>query len=295
MAQRLADLQSRIGSVRQLNTVVSALRGIAASHAQQGRARLDGVRAYAGILAQAISQALALMPEGVGAAAPARDGKPAILLFCAEQGFAGAFSERILDAAGMALDDGALMIVGSRGLRLAQTRGLRAEWSTPMASQVGAVAVLAGRIADALEERLRSGAITRAEIIFGRPTSGVDIVVERRSLLPLDLARFGRGNAHLPPLTNLAPPVLLERLAAEYLFAEISEAILHSFAAENTARMAAMASARDNIVRKLETLGREERLARQDEITDEVVELAAGASVQLDTLAAAEADSRFTR
>ncbi|MFX8786036.1 F0F1 ATP synthase subunit gamma, partial [Acinetobacter baumannii] len=62
------------------------------------------------------------------------------------------------------------------------------------------------------------------------------------------------------------------------LFAQVSEAILHSFAAENTARLAAMAAARDNIDRKLQTLGLEERMARQAEITDEVIELSAGAA-----------------
>jgi F-type H+-transporting ATPase subunit gamma len=277
MGQRLAELQTRVGSVRQLGSVLSALRGIAASHAQQSRSRLAGVRAYADIVAGAISQALRLSGATPTAPAAARRGRTALLLFCAEQGFAGAFSDQIFDAAGESLGNATLLIVGSRGLRRAEARRLAVDWSAPMVSQVGAAAALAGRIAAALEQKIDEGRITHVEMIFGMPKAGVDIGVERRSLLPLDLRRFGAANMQLPPLINLPPQQLLERLAAEYLFAELSEAILYSFAAENTARMAAMASARDNIAQKLEDLAREERLARQDEITEEVVELAAGA------------------
>ncbi|MBN9993922.1 F0F1 ATP synthase subunit gamma, partial [Listeria monocytogenes] len=50
-----------------------------------------------------------------------------------------------------------------------------------------------------------------------------------------------------------------------------------AFAAENEARMATMAAAKTNIDARLQALEREERLTRQEEITAEVVELAAGA------------------
>jgi len=68
----------------------------------------------------------------------------------------------------------------------------------------------------------------------------------------------------------------LERLAEEYVFAEIHEAITLSFAAENEARMRAMVAARANVASTLDDLVGLARRLRQDEITDEIVELAAG-------------------
>ena len=53
-------------------------------------------------------------------------------------------------------------------------------------------------------------------------------------------------------------------------------AALHAFAAENEARMEAMASARNEIERTLSALQSTRRLVRQEEITDEIIELAAG-------------------
>ena len=78
-------------------------------------------------------------------------------------------------------------------------------------------------------------------------------------------------------MTTLAPDLLLERLAAEYVYAQLCEAAMHAFEAESDARMMAMASARTNIETKLAGLSQRERQLRQEEITTEIVELAAGA------------------
>ena len=278
MSQRYAELSARIASVGQLGSVVAAMRGIAAARAQQSRKQLAGVRAYADIVAAAIAQALALMPSDISQ--PTTDDAPRLcVLFCAEQGFAGAYSEHIFDAAGIDASRRApLLIVGRRGLRLAQARGLRVDWSAPMVAQLDNVGALANRIVQAIYAQLHTTRSTAADIVYAAPSSGTagGIAVQRRSLLPLDHRLFQHHNSTAAPLLNLQPAQLLDQLAAEYLFAELSAAILDSYAAENSARMQAMAAARDNIVRRLDTLSLEQRLARQDEITAELVELAAG-------------------
>jgi F-type H+-transporting ATPase subunit gamma len=49
-----------------------------------------------------------------------------------------------------------------------------------------------------------------------------------------------------------------------------------SFAAENEARMQAMVAARQSVSRRLDELTASSRRLRQEQITEEVVELAAG-------------------
>src|SRR5579864_8288810 len=99
MTERLADIAARIEGVRQLGAVVNAMRGIAASRVQQARGQLVAVDHYAATIAAAIARAVTLLPPAVTPAMP-QSRRPAIVLFCAEQGFAGAFTERVLDAAG---------------------------------------------------------------------------------------------------------------------------------------------------------------------------------------------------
>src|SRR5271170_6183673 len=99
MTERLANIGARIDGVRQLGAVVNAMRGIAAARAQQARGQLVAVDSYASAIAVAIGQALALA-SAAGPGVARRSIRPVLVLFCAEQGFAGAFSERVLDAVG---------------------------------------------------------------------------------------------------------------------------------------------------------------------------------------------------
>ena len=89
MADDLATVRTRIHGVQQLDTVVGAMRGIAAAHAQQSRLLLPGFRAYAEVIAGAIASAVRLRDE----APPARsaDARCARIVFGAEQGFVGGF------------------------------------------------------------------------------------------------------------------------------------------------------------------------------------------------------------
>lgn len=273
MTERLADIGARITGVRQLGSVVNAMRGIAAARVQQARGQLEAVDRYATTIAVAIGRALALMPD-VRSEVSRHSGRLAIVLFCAEQGFAGAFSERVLDAVGPDLTRSELFLIGTRGAVAAAERGVDAGWKSAMPSHSPGIPKLADAIAEALYSRIASGEVDRLDAIFSKGHSG--IAVERRRLFPLDMTRFPQPKGNEAPLVNLPPPSLLMELTAEYLHAQLCEAALHAFAAENQARMEAMAAARSQIERQLASLQSKQRMVRQEEITEEIIELAAG-------------------
>lgn len=276
MARRLAEVTAQIRNVRQLEAVVTAMRGIAASRAQRARALLPGIDAYNAVMSRAIGQALALLPAQAIEPSHAR-GKAGLVLFCAEQGFAGAFSEHVFDAVAADFGSAFSLVIGTRGGIVARERGLIPSWSVAMATHVDAIPELANRIADALYEHAADGKMSRIELVVSRSTSGGEIGVERQSLLPLDLTKFRQPGEPMPPLTTLDPQVLLERLTAEYVFAQLCDAAMHAYEAENQARMMTMTAARSNIASKLGSLSQREQQLRQEEITGEIVELAIGA------------------
>jgi F-type H+-transporting ATPase subunit gamma len=146
-----------------------------------------------------------------------------------------------------------------------------------MATHVDAIPSFANRLADALYGFIATGAVAKVDVLFSRSVSGSGIQIDRHSLLPIDFARFARPLEKQAPLTTLAPQLLLEYLAAEYVYAQLCEAAMYAFEAENEARMLAMASAKTNIETKLAGLSQREHQLRQEEITTEIVELAAGA------------------
>ncbi len=280
MTERLAETTRRLDNVQQLEAVVTAMRAIAASRAQQARGLLPGVRAHASVIAHAIGLALALLPDQYQQVQGGAQ-RGATILFCAEQGFAGAFSDRLLEAA--KTDTAAardLFLVGTRGVMLAHEQGVPVAWYASMVPHAILVPVLAGRIIDALYGWLSDRAGNEVDVIVPTWSAAGGVDVERRSLLPFDFRRFAVQALGQPPLISLSPPVLLARLAEEYVFAELCEAALTAFAAENEARVAAMLAAKGNLERMRSDLGTLERQIRQEEITAEVVELASGAGLR---------------
>ena len=135
---------------------------------------------------------------------------------------------------------------------------------------------LADRIAEALYARIATGEIDALDAIFSHWQPGEGAHIERRRLFPLDMTAFARPAGRNAPLLDLAPEMLLSDLTADYMHAQLCNAALHAFAAENEARMEAMASARHQIERQLASLQATQRTVRQEDITAEIIELAAG-------------------
>jgi F-type H+-transporting ATPase subunit gamma len=275
MTERLAEITARIRGIRQLGAVVNAMRGIAAARVQQARGQLEAVDRYATTIAVSIGQALALAPDAQRENAQ-RPGKLALVLFCAEQGFAGAFSERLLDSVGEDISTSAVFLIGTRGAVAAAERGITVSWKCQVPSHSPGIPKLADAIAEALYERIDKAEIDRLDAVFCVTQPAVGMHIERRRLFPYDMTRFPVPAANNPPLLNLPPASLLSELTANYLHAQLCDAALHAFAAENQARMEAMAAARNQIERQLTALQARQRMVRQDEITEEIIELAAG-------------------
>jgi len=259
--ERLGLIRARIDSIAQLQEVVTAMRSLAA-----GR--------YADIIAGALSQALLLTG---GAPAPARATRPALLLFTAEHGFVGGYGEALAQAALATAGDGPLLVIGSRGARTLTELGHPPAWSLAMAPHAAGVPLVARRAAAELGQRFVAGEFTRLRVMFGRLESGGRWTIATDTLLPPDFARFRPAAARVPPLHHVPPAELLAGLVEEYLLADLVRAATESLAAENAARLQAMTTATDNIDRKLDDLRAEERVMRQEQITDELLDVLNGA------------------
>ena len=279
MSGKLGEVQSRIGTVHQLEAVITAMRGRAAARSREARSRLDGIRAYAAAIGGAIGQALALVPEPDPQPRKSRSPQAhVVIVLSSEQGFAGTFNERVLDAAEQHLkaNGSELLIVGDRGAMVAAERGLVSAWSESMVAHAEEVPLLASRITDTLYSRLEQDQVARVTVIHAVPAPSASVEIVERTLLPFDFARFKVTPRSIPPITTLPVEQLIADLAEEYVYAQLCEEVLLSFAAENEARMVAMIAARNNVARKLDELVANFRRLRQEEITGELIELSAG-------------------
>jgi len=275
--ERLSEIEARVASFSQLQDVISVMRSLAATRVQQAQDSLAGIRAYSDTIGAAIAAA-----ESYRAAARA-DHRAAdrtvrgLILFCGEHGFCGSFNEKLLESVLGSLKGAELYIVGSRGALMAHERKIATAWSTPMATNIGTVTTVAHVVAEALYDRFSRGAMADVTMIFARYGGHGNFSIEREVLLPLDLGRFRSYLSRPAPLSNLPPRVLIDRLIEEYFFAQLARGATESFASENAARVALTQSARHAIEGRLEELAGAQRQLRQQQITNEILEVISGA------------------
>lgn len=283
---RLAEIEGRIANLTELSRIVGAMRSIASMRVQEATSALSSVRDYAGQLADGVRDALALAEELP--TLPARSARPVrlgpheerrvLVLYMSEHGFVGGFNERLMEAAESDLDaSDTLLILGGRGAAHAEERGHHGAWSAPMATRLASIPESVRRLQAKLYPLIASGEIKRVDVIFGRYRRGVVADIERLRLFPLEfLDEQASDRSVVAPLHDIPAAQLLERLTAEYLVAQLTEAATESLAAENGARFAAMEAASDNVSRKLEGLRLESSRARQEEVTTELLDLVTG-------------------
>lgn len=273
------EIAERLGSLRQLVEIVGAIRAMAATQMQQSERSLDAIRHYSGIVMSALGDAMGLVPSDRHRVAASRPERPALVVFCAEHGFCGAFNEPMISMAANAIErDNTLQVVfvGVRGAQRAAERNIRPQLIISMASHSGGVTATARRIATWTSEMLARRSVTSIDLVFTRYGAGLHGAAQRISLLPLDTSVIKAAEAPIPPLVNVSSRQLFDELAAEYVFALLEEAAMESFASENAARFRMMDSARDNIQKKTTDLGRLARRMRQDAVTAEILEIIGG-------------------
>lgn len=281
MSSRLSEVEKRIVTVHKLDAVISAMRGLAAARVQEANRHLESIRAYATTIGDAIGEALAYA-TGLGLDAPLHGGEGSrlVVLFAAEQGFAGTYSDKVFQAIEPLWDETCeLVVIGDRGHVVAEERRLAIAWSAPMIAHPSQAPELATRMTDALFRRITLEPVTRVTLVHADPGAGGAMTIRIKELVPFDYARFRPSERRLPPLVTLPPERLLAQLVEEHIFAELIEAVMLSFAAENEARMRAMVAAKDNVSESLQAMIGEARRLRQEDITQEITELATSSLV----------------
>jgi len=277
VSERYGEITERIEAVRQLGSVVNVMRGTAGARAARAREGLGAVRDHAAVLADAIRRVLTQLPEPLPGAERSAGGM-ARVVFGAEQGFVGGFTERILDALAEAPEGGSLLLVGRRAAVIAAERGIVPVWQDAMPFHVSGIPALADRIVDALFRLVAAGGIERLEAVWasGGAPGGPGPPVQRRQLFPLRPDAFADGGRGRRLLLYRRPELLLQDLTEEHVHAQLCDIALRAFAAENEARMAVMTAAHRQVDRRMEELLAERRQLRQEEITAEIIELSTG-------------------
>ncbi|MBV9683426.1 MAG: ATP synthase F1 subunit gamma [Solirubrobacterales bacterium] len=300
MPQSQRDVRNRIGAVKNIQKITRAMEMVAAARLRRAEQRIEALRPYADAIRRMTRQAAEAagnVPRLPILQEHDQMERVGLLLVAGDRGLAGAFNSNIVRAgvaAGRQHDaEGRTPVYFASGRRPATSltfRGLEPAENFTGFTDRPAYAD-ARRIAERLMAAYIDDEIDKLEIFYNGYISPVTQVLRRETLLPLqqatvleesdkdeEEARDDRGSGHRPEVEYEPDPEdILRRLVPDYVEISVFRALLESTASEHGARMTAMRNASDNAGELIQTLTLEMNRARQAEITQEILEVVAGA------------------
>jgi F-type H+-transporting ATPase subunit gamma len=309
----LKDIRGRISSVKNVRKITRAMEMISAARLRKAEQRIEHLRPYADALRRMTARA-AQAAENIPNLPILQEKESVetvgILLITGDRGLAGPFNSQILRAGNQRMrdlrGDGEEVLwyaVGRRGVSSLEFRGLEIGDSWTGFTDRPAFAD-ARRVADGLAAAYVDGKVDRVEVFYNGYISPVNQEVRHETLLPLQQADVIAGSEGSDPSSSEGsdpssgkgsdpseedihsralwiyepdPEEILARLVPDYVEISIYRAMLESTASEHGARMSAMRNASDNAAELIDDLTLAANRQRQAEITQEIMEVVAGA------------------
>ena len=302
MAASQADVKDRIASVQNIRKITRAMEMVAAARLRRAEQRIEALRPYAAALRRMTRQAADAAGAEVSGMPVLQEheslNRVGVLLVTGDRGLAGAFNSQIIRAGMRAANEHEsegrevrFSASGRRGVSTLTFRGRDIAGSYVGFTDRPAFAN-AREIAQDLVTAYVDGEVDKVEIIYNGYVSALTQEVRRETLLPLQQATIlegaeeesddGSADEHEGggrALVEYEPDAdeILGRLIPEYVEISVYRALLESTASEHGARMTAMRNASENAGELIQDLTLEMNRARQAEITQEIMEVVAGA------------------
>jgi len=300
MAASQRDVKQRIDSVKNIRKITRAMEMVAAARLRRAEQRIAHLRPYAGAIRRMTRQAAEAAGSEISGLPILKQHESedtvALLLITADRGLAGAFNSQILRAAlrGAQEHEGEgrklrYYASGRRGVSSLTFRGREVTGAYTGFTERPAFAN-AREIAQDLIAAYVDGEIDRVDMFYNGYVSPLVQEVRRETLLPLQEATILEGGDddeddserdesghHALVEYEPGPEEILERLIPDYVEISVYRALLESSASELGARMTAMRNASENAGEVITDLTLEMNRVRQAEITQEIMEVVAGA------------------
>jgi F-type H+-transporting ATPase subunit gamma len=298
------DVKNKIASVKNIQKITRAMEMVAAARLRRAEQRIAALRPYADAIGRMTRQA-AQAAGGEAAGVPLlreHDSKSnaGVLLVTGDRGLAGGFNSQIIRA-GLRFsteigEEGlstSWYATGRRGVSSLAFRGHDLSGSYTGFSD-GPAYANARTIADDVIQAYVDGKLDRVEMIYNSYVSPLTQHVTRQTLLPLTHDALtgeqdgdgggsgaGKGDDASKPRTPVDyepdPEKILRRLVPDYIEISIYRALVESAAGFFGAQMTAMRSASENAGEIITDYTLQMNRARQAEITQEIMEVVAGA------------------
>ena len=290
------DVKNKIASVKNIQKITRAMEMVAAARLRRAEQRIAALRPYADAIGRMTRQAAVAAGAEAERLPLLREHESAsqvgLLLVTGDRGLAGGFNSQIVrDGLRLASELGEEGLqsnwyaTGRRGVSSLLFRGYELRGSYTGFADRPAYAD-ARVVADDLIAAYVDGRVDRVDMVFNSYVSPLTQHVTRQHLLPLSHAAIGRDGGEAEGATAVKrasvdyepdPEKILRRLVPDYIEISVYRALVESAAGFFGAQMTAMRSASENAGELITDYTLQMNRARQAEITQEIMEVVAGA------------------
>jgi F-type H+-transporting ATPase subunit gamma len=292
MPKGLREIRNRIKSVKSTGQITRAMQLVASSKMKRAQDSARAGRAYAELLGEILDTAQAKVGEFSHPLLTKREVKVrGILLVTPDKGMAGALNGNLIRLAAEQ-KDAVFVCIGRKGAQALARSGRKVLADFPVTDRANFSEVRPA--AEYLIKAFTEGTVDTVEVLFAHFKNTMVQAPRVQQLLPADSlvnqAREFRAKLGLPEpkieaderdmLFEPSAALILSQLPALFFKQAVHQAVLEAKASEFSARMVAMKAATDNAKKISAALSLEYNKARQAAITQEILELTAGAAAQ---------------
>lgn len=292
------DIKQRITSITGTSKITRAMELVASAKLRRAQVRIEALRPYAKGMRRLMSGAARRSGSlnGIPLLEEREETRRAsVIAVTGDRGLAGAFNVNVIrrslqeadDLIEQGFDEVVFTAVGKKGGGTLRFRGKVLDNHFQGFSSEPTF-VDATTVADFVSGRFLEGEVDKVVLVFNEFKSVVEQRVTAEQLLPVprdfvddadgdgevdEEHEFSKALAEFEP----EPQTLLEQLLPTFVNTTIYRALLESAAAEHAARRTAMSNASDNAGQLIDDLTLAMNRARQAAITQEILEVVAGA------------------
>ena len=266
------DIEKKIQALYTIEDIVGAMKAYAGVTIRRTDDLVQNIRAYEKNLLFAMADILSHYPDI--SLREQNKGKRILVAFGSSQGLCGSFNEKMFDAVSPVITSNDVLFV--IGKRLKISLELK---KVPYGDYCDSVATING-IQPALKETVskimniykREEYYKLAFIFTYIVEKKAEISVEQ--ILPPDINKVrALSPTRIPPFTYLEPKIVFNKILEEFLYISLYRCYMESLRSENWYRLRSMDGASETLKRQLSNLNSVQMYTRQEEITEEMLEI----------------------
>jgi F-type H+-transporting ATPase subunit gamma len=285
----LKEIRQRISSVKSTRQITSAMKMVSAAKLKKAQDAITQMRPYASRLHEVIRQVSgSISDKNVSPLTDQRDPeKVLVLVVTANRGLCGGFNANVTKAAIEWINTRypgqkekghvELLFIGKKGGEIMKSKG----WGVwPFLNDLidKPSFVKTEAFAESLIQQFTDNKYDRIDLIYNQFKNAATQKLSIEQFLPVESVDNSQASSKIPYFI-FEPDLeyLVRTLIPEALKIQLYKALLDSVASEHGARMTAMHQATDNATDMIKNLTLDYNKARQAAITNELIEIVAGA------------------